>query len=274
MDTLVHQARLPHPGLAHHGNDLAVSSACVVERLAQGGNLRLAPHKAGEAPRRSGLEAFAERSGPNQIEHFHGLCHALDRDWPQGVHPHQALDEPQGRGRQANRPRRGQLLHTRCQMRRLPHRRVVHVQIVADGADHHFPGVEPHPDAQLEAVGAPHRVRILAHGGLHGQRGVTGPQGVVFVGQRRPEEGHDAVAQHLVDCALEAVHSLHHVMQGRVEELLGGLRVEVLDQFGRIFDVGEQHCHLLALACQGRAGGQDLLGEIRWGVCQRRMVMV
>ena len=64
------------------------------------------------------------------------------------------------------------------------------------------------------------------------------------------------------------------VMQGGVQELLGGLRVEILDELGRVFDVGEQHRDLLAFAFQGAAGGQDLLGEIRWGVGQRRPAMV
>ena len=190
----------------------------------------------------------------------------LDRDGSQRLHPHQALDQPQGRGRQANRPGRGQLLHARRQMRRLPHRRVVHVQVVANGADHHFPGVEPHPDAHLDAVGAAHRFRVLAHGRLHGQGGVAGPQGVVLMGQRRPEEGHDAVAQHLIHRALEAVYGVHHAMQGGIEELLGGFRVEVLNQLGGVLDVGEQHRHLLAFAFQGAAGGEDLLGEIGRGV--------
>ena len=101
------------------------------------------------------------------------------------------------------------------------------MQVVANGADHDFPGVEPHPDTHLDAVGAAHRFGVLAHGGLHGQGGVAGAQGVVLMGQRRPEEGHDAVAQHLVHRALEAVHGVHHSVQGGIEELLGGFRVEV-----------------------------------------------
>ena len=62
---------------------------------------------------------------------------------------------------------------------------------------------------------------------------------MVFVGNGSAEEGHNAVTEHLVDGALEAVYGVHHGMQSRVEELLGGLRVEVLDQLGRIFDVGK-----------------------------------
>ncbi len=90
------------------------------------------------------------------------------------------------------------------------------------------------------------------------------------MGQRRAEEGHDAVAQHLVHRALEAVYGVHHGVQGRVEELLGGFRVEIPDQLGRVFDVGEQHRDLLAFACQGATGGEDLLCEMGRGIGEGR----
>jgi hypothetical protein len=50
---------------------------------------------------------------------------------------------------------------------------------------------------------------------------------------------HDAVTQHLVHRALETVHRVHHALQGRIEEFLGSFRVEVADQLGGAFEVGE-----------------------------------
>ena len=41
--------------------------------------------------------------------------------------------------------------------------------------------------------------------------------GVVLVRNGRPEERHDAIAHHLVDSALVAVHGLHHVFKDRVQ---------------------------------------------------------
>ena len=108
----------------------------------------------------------------------------------------------------------------------LAHRRVVHVQVVANGADHDFPGVEPHPDAHLDAVGALHLVGVSAHRRLHGHGRVTGPHSMVFVGHRRPEQGHDAIAQHLVHGAFVAVHRVHHDMQRRIQQCLGRFRIE------------------------------------------------
>jgi hypothetical protein len=90
---------------------------------------------------------------------------------------------------------------------------------------------------------------------------------MIFVGNRGAEQGHDAVAQHLVDGALEAMHGVHHVVDGGVEELLGGFRVEAPDEFRRVFEVGKQHRDLLALAFKGGFGCQDFLGEVGWCVC-------
>ena len=86
---------------------------------------------------------------------------------------------------------------------------------------------------------------------------------MVFVGNGRPKQGHNAVAQHLVHGALEAVHGVHHAVQGRVEELLGGFGIEAADQFRGVLEVGKQHRHLLALAFQGGTGSENLLGQMR-----------
>ena len=85
---------------------------------------------------------------------------------------------------------------------------------------------------------------------LHAQRRVAGAHRVVLVGERRAEQRHDAVAHHLVDGALVAVHRLHHAFEHRIEELARLLRVAVGEQLHRALEVGEQHRDLLALAFQ------------------------
>ena len=112
---------------------------------------------------------------------------------------------------------------------------------------------------------------IGAHRGLHGQGGVAGAQRVVFVGNGRAEQGHNAVAEHLVDGALEAVHGVHHVVDSGVEELLGGFGIKAADEFRRVLEVSKQHGDLLALAFEGAAGGEDFLGEIGGRVAERRV---
>ena len=53
---------------------------------------------------------------------------------------------------------------------------------------------------------------------------------------------------------------------------LGLFRVKVADQLRRAFEIGKEHGNLLALAFQSTAGGENLLGEVEWGVgegCRR-----
>ena len=155
---------------------------CLRQRLTHGGEFRLAPDKAGEATHGGGWRRLrVSRANSSNTSTGSGA----DRDGAQRARTCTRPLDPQGRGGQPGRSGRGQLLHACRQMRRLSHRRVVHVQVVTNGSHHHFSGVQSHPDTHLDAVGAAHRLGILAHGRLHGQGGVAGAQGVVLMGQGR-----------------------------------------------------------------------------------------
>ena len=103
------------------------------------------------------------------------------------------------------------------------------------------PELEPHAHAQLQATSAAYLIGIGAHRGLHGQGRVAGAQGVVFVGNGSTKQRHNAVAEHLVDGALETVHGVHHVVQRRMGELLGSFGIKAADEFGRVLEIGKEH---------------------------------
>ena len=117
-------------------------------------------------------------------------------------------------------------------------------------------------DLDCGRMRTPHFFGILLHGLLHSERGIAGPHRVVFMGEWRTEQRHDTVAHHLVDSALEAMHGVHHDVQGGVQEPPSLFRVKTLDQLRRAFDVGEEDRDLFALAFQSMAGCENLLGEI------------
>jgi hypothetical protein len=71
---------------------------------------------------------------------------------------------------------------------------------------------------------------------------------MVFMRDGGAKQGHDAVAQHLIHRTLEAVHSVHHVVQGRVQQPLGSFRVEAADELRRVLEVSKEDRHLLAFA--------------------------
>src|SRR6266496_3104281 len=91
---------------------------------------------------------------------------------------------------------------------------------------------------------------------------VASPLCVVFMRYRGTEQRHDAVTAILVHRALEAVNAFGEDLEETIHDAVPLLRVELGGQFRRSPDVGEQDGDLLALAFEGAAGGEDLLGEV------------
>ena len=92
---------------------------------------------------------------------------------------------------------------------------------------------------------------------------------MVLMRNRRPKQGHNAIAHDLVHGPLIAVHGGHHSFQHGVEELAGLLGVAVSQQFHRALQVGKEDRHLLALAFEDGFGGEDFLDQILRGISQR-----
>ena len=106
---------------------------------------------------------------------------------------------------------------------------------------------------------------------LHGERRIARPHRVVFMGDRRPKQRHDPIAHDLIDGAFIAVHGRHHVLQDGVENRPGVFGVALGQQLHGAFEIRKQHGHLLALAFEGGAGGEDLVGQVWWRVGERRL---
>jgi hypothetical protein len=154
----------------------------------------------------------------------------------------------------------GELLHALCEADRMALGRVVHAQVVADLADHHFARVEPHAHGEAQAVAPPEFVRVAAQLIAQPKRRVARSLGVVLVGDRSTEERHDPVARVLVDRALEAVHAVGQDLEEAVQDPVPLLGVHLLGQLHRALHVGEENGDLLALALQGGLALEDLVG--------------
>ena len=157
---------------------------------------------------------------------------------------------------------RGHLLHASGHVRDLPDRGVLHSEIAADRAHDHFPGVEPDADLDRELVSVAQRLGVLPDGRLHPQGHVAGPERMVLVGHRRPEQGHDAVAHDLVDRALVPMHRLDHPLQDRLQEPLRVLRVAPPQQLHGILQIGEEDGDVLAFPFDQVPRREDL--SARW----------
>ena len=148
-------------------------------------------------------------------------------------------------------------------------RRVVHAQIVADAADNYGTRVQPDAHAERHAVLDPHLVGVLAHGVADVQRCVAGALRMIFMRDRRAEQGHDAVAGVLIDRAFEAVHAVRKYCEELVENAVPLLRIELLRQLHRALHVGEEDGDLLALPFEGGLGLEDFFGEMLGGIRAR-----
>jgi hypothetical protein len=267
---LPEETRLAHARLPDHGDHLAVSQARPVEGLAKLLQLRIPADEAREPPPRRCFQTGAGGACPHQLEHLDRRAEALDRHRAERCDVDKAFDQLQRRRRQEDGARACQLLHPGREMRGLADGRVAHVEIAADGVHDDLARVEPDPDLHDHAVSAASFLRVSLHLLLHPQRGIAGPHRVILVRQRRPKEPHDPVTHHLVHRALVAVDGVHHVLDDRVEQLPGFLRVTFGEQLHRALEVGEEDGDLLALTFERALGGQDLLGEVLRGVGLRR----
>ena len=149
-------------------------------------------------------------------------------------------------------------------MGRLAHCRVIHVEIAADGTHHDCPGIQTDADLHGHAMAALHLGGVLFHRGLHRQRRIAGPHRVIFMRQRRPKEGHNAIAHHLVHRAFVPMHGSHHAFQHGIKELPRLLRVAIGEEFHGTFEVGNSTVTCLrspssalreVRICSARCGG-------------------
>jgi hypothetical protein len=161
MSQLVHEAGLPHAGFPHDGDELAAPVVREGQRPADLLDLGISADEPRQSPRGGRVEPGPQRARSGERIDFHGLRQSLDRDRPPDRDLHIAFGELQGRGSEQDRARRRHLLHAGRQVGRLTDRRVVHVQIGADGTDDHLTGVEPHADLDGHSVRAEETLRVL-----------------------------------------------------------------------------------------------------------------
>ena len=88
------------------------------------------------------------------------------------------------------------------------------------------------------------------------------------MGNRRTEQGKDAIAQRLRDIALIAMHGVHHQLQRGINNRSRFFGIESFDQRRRAFEIGKQGGDRLALTVgrptrfQRRLFGTNALGQM------------
>ena len=117
---------------------------------------------------------------------------------------------------------------------------------MAGVADVHVAGVDPDPQVEPETVLALDGLAQSGHGCAGVGGGTDGAQGIVLVRDRHAEDGHDRVADELLDRAAVALDRPPRGGEVAVEHAPQRLRVERLRELGRLDEVDEEDRDRLA----------------------------
>lgn len=232
------------------------------ERPLQGRQLLLTPDEGRQPLLRLDLQPGQHPLGPHDLPCAHGLLPVLHGDAAEGPGLEVAVDEAVGGFGHDDLARLGDLLHPGGQVRRVADGRVVHPEVVADGADHHEAGIETDPHPEVHAALPPEPLAVVVEGALDLERRVHGALGVVLVGDGRAEERHEAVPEKLVRRTLEPVDGPQHQLEGAVHEVVHLLGIQFLRDGREPRHVGEKDRDLLPLALERPADFENFLRQV------------
>ena len=221
--------------------DLARSSAFFERR-----HLRIAADEAREAALAGEVEARARIADAGQLEDPNRPARPLDLELAQVLQLEEAVRQFRGRLGQVGPAGLGERLHPLRQADRVADRGVAAV-VAADLAGDHLARVDPDPGGEVEPVLAAQLGGVLGDVVEHPQCREAGAPGVILVGHRGAEDGHDPVAGEFVDGALEAVYLVGEDREEALHDPAPLLGVLLLGEVHRALHVGEEHGDLLAL---------------------------
>src|SRR6187455_1023531 len=147
-------------------------------------------------------------------------------------------------------------------MGRLPHCRVIHLEIASDGAHHYLSRVQTHSYLNGYSLAPSDSLGVPLYRLLHLERRIARAHRVIFMGKRRTEQRHDAVAHDLIDGAFITMDGVDHMLKNGIEKLPCILRITVGQELHRTLDVSKKNRHELALAFEPAFGTENLLGEV------------
>ena len=106
---------------------------------------------------------------------------------------------------------------------------------------------------------------------MHVERSIQGTLGVVFESQGSAKQGHYAIAQDAIDCALKPMDCPHHKLETRIDQLFGFFGVETLHDVHGASDIGEENGDDFAFAFKSGLGRQNPVSKIVWRMVYRRL---
>ena len=157
----------------------------------------------------------------------------------------------------------GVLLQARRQVDRVADGGVVHHQAGTHAAHDHRAAVQADVQAQLlVAVALLYLLVEERHLGLHVERGADGHFGVVFLGDGRAKDGHDAIPDELIDHALKLIDAARHQPGKLLDQHEQLFIIEALGEAGKTGEIGKQQGNVAALPGGFQAGPAETLQQV------------
>ena len=235
--SLGEQAALPDPGFTDH-EDRASGSRCEVVDCV--GNRAQLIHTTHERNVRVGSPICWTESDRSLDD----LALPFELEQSRRAPRHGVAELTPRFGTDKHRSDVGMGLQPGCDVHGIAGRARLLVAPASDGADHHEPGLDAHPDTEIvDARGPRYGLGMPLDDPLDFQAGEHRAFRVVLVRVRRAEEREDAVAGEVLHHAAEALDDLAELPDGTTDDLNDVFRVETGRQFGGSRHVGEQSRH-------------------------------
>ncbi len=251
---LAEDAALADARLAGQQHHLAFAVLRQVPALDQEAEFMLAADEIGQPAAPHRFEAALGGRHPLDRPGLDRLGKTLDRVPAKCAQAEHIAEQPAGRCWDDDRPRLGQRLQSRRQVRRLADHRLLLCGTFADEiADHHEAGGDADAHLELAASGRVEPSDI----GDDVEAGAHRPLGIVFVGLRIAEVNQHAVAHVFGDETVEAAHCLGDRPVIGADHLAQLFEVEPRRQRRRADQVAEHHRQLPALRAIDASGGRS-----------------
>jgi hypothetical protein len=247
------KARFADPRLARNQHHLPLTAPSEPPPLFKQRHLRLAADKTRQPARPHHFEPALRRGLALHRPGLDRLANPLDRQPAESTQPEQLAEQPAGRGRNHDRPRRCQRLQPRCEVGGLAdHRLLLRRQI----AGHHQPGRNANARFDLFPARCPqptdHPEDV--------QPGAHRPLGVILMRLRIAEIDHHPIAHELGEMTLVAGDDADAGIPVGAVQPAQILWIEPRRKRRRAHQVAKHHRHLAAF---GRRQGRHIAGRRR-----------
>ncbi len=90
---------------------------------------------------------------------------------------------------------------------------------------------------------------------------MAGPLGMIFMGHRCTEKGHDPVAGELVNGAFKLMDLIHQNFKTVIHDQVNFFGFQLFGDGGVAGHIGKKHRYQFAFAFNGASGSEDLIGQ-------------